>query len=40
MARGRRRTAYVAIAAVVGLGLAACGEGDIEEAGFEWQRLR
>ena len=32
MARGRRRTAYVAIAAVVGLGLTACGDGDIEEA--------
>ena len=31
MARGRRRTAYVAIAAVVGLGLTACGGGDIEE---------
>ncbi len=32
MARGRRTTAYVAIAAIVGLGLTACGEGDIEEA--------
>ena len=32
MTRGRRRTAYVAIAAVVGLGLAACGEGDIQES--------
>ena len=31
MARGRRRIAYVAIAAVVGLGLAACGESDIKE---------
>jgi glycine betaine/proline transport system substrate-binding protein len=32
MARGRRHTAYVAVAAVVGLGLTACGEGDIKEA--------
>jgi glycine betaine/proline transport system substrate-binding protein len=32
MARGRRQTAYVAVAAVVGLGLTACGGGDIEES--------
>ncbi len=32
MARARRRTAYVAIAAVVGLGLAACGDSDIEKS--------
>ena len=31
MTRGRR-TAYVAIAAVVGLGLAACGDSDIEQS--------
>ena len=35
MARGLRRTACVAIAAVVGLGLAACGGGDIEETDAE-----
>jgi glycine betaine/proline transport system substrate-binding protein len=32
MARGRRQTAYVAIAAVVGLGLTACGGSDIKES--------
>ena len=31
MARGLRRTRYVALATVVGLGLAACGGGDIED---------
>ncbi len=36
LARGQRRIAYVSIAAVVGLGLAACGEGDIKEKDAEW----
>ena len=31
MARGLRRTRHVALATVVGLGLAACGGGNIEE---------
>ena len=32
MARGLRRTRWVALAAVIGLGLTACGGGDISEA--------